>query len=106
MNEAYDDIEALLRRQFEGPVADEGFSERVMQQLPSRRRLPSWPLWLGVLSGVAACWLCLVSVPLLHAGWQEWRAGELSTAVIGMWLTSVGLSVLALVWGLAESTDR
>lgn len=107
MNESHDDtIEALLRRQFEGPVADDGFSERVMQHLPSRRRRISWPLWLGVLMGAAACWPCLASVPLLHIGWRDWLAGELSTSVISMWLAMAAMSLLALGWGLIESGNR
>jgi hypothetical protein len=107
MNEAHDDtIDALLRRQFEGPVIDGGFSERVMQQLPPRRRRVAWPLWLGVLLGAAACWMCLVHVPLLHLGWRDWLAGELSTSVIGMWLAMAILSLLAMGWSLAESSNR
>ncbi|MEW9570419.1 hypothetical protein ABQJ54_01500 [Rhodanobacter sp. Si-c] len=107
MNESHDDtIEALLRQQFEGPVADDGFSERLMQQLPPRRCRTAWPMWLGVLIGVAACWICLANVPLLDAGWRDWLAGELSMPVISMWLTMAFMSLLALGWGLADSRDR
>jgi len=106
MNDSHDSIEALLRRQFEGPVADDGFSERVMQRLPPRPRHVSWPLWLGVLVGAAACGICLARVPLLHAGWRDWLAGELSPSAIGMALAMALMSVLALGWGLAESRDR
>jgi hypothetical protein len=106
MNESHDDsIETLLRKQFDGPIADDGFSERVMRQLPSRRRT-SWPLWLGALMGTAACWICLAHVPLLHVGWQDWLAGDLSTPVIGMWLAMAAMSLLALGWGLMESRGR
>ncbi|GAB3782487.1 DUF5056 domain-containing protein [Dyella agri] len=107
MSEPHDEeIEALLRRQFEGAVADDGFSERVMQRLPPRRRRHGWPLWLGVLAGAAACWLCLAGAPLLHAGWRAWLHGEWSPSVIGAWLAMVCLAWLALGWGLAESRDR
>ena len=107
MNESHDDtIDALLRRQFEGPVADEGFSERIMQRLPSRRRRATWPLWAGVIMGMAACWICMDSVPLLHAGWQDWLAGEPSKSAIWLWLIMAVMSLLALVWGLLENADR
>ncbi|GLQ87758.1 DUF5056 domain-containing protein [Dyella flagellata] len=107
MNPSHDDsIEALLRRQFEGPVADNGFSDQVMQRLPTRRRRATWPLWVGVLTGAAACWICMASVPLLHAGWRDWRAGEPSMAAIGMWVAMLAMSLLALVWSLAESRER
>jgi hypothetical protein len=107
MNPSHDDeIEALLRRQFEGPVADDGFSERVMQHVPPRRRRATWPLWIGVLTGAAACWVCMDNVPLLHAGWRDWLAGEPSTSAIGMWVAMVAMALLALVWSLAESSRR
>ncbi|HEY4147237.1 DUF5056 domain-containing protein [Pinirhizobacter sp.] len=107
MNAPHEDaIDALLRRQFEGPVADDGFSDRVMQQLPLRRRRVVWPLWLGVLMGAVACWICLASVPLLHIGWRDWLAGELSTSAIGMWLAMAVVSLLAMGWGLMESRSR
>lgn len=106
MSELHDDgIEALLRQQFEGPVADDGFSGRVMRQLPPRRRA-GWPLWLGMLAGAATCWLCLAGAPLLHAGWRDWLHGDWSLPVAGTWLAMVGLSWLALGWGLVESRDR
>jgi len=107
MSEPHDDgIEALLRQQFEGSVADDGFSGRVMRQLPPRRRRAGWPLWLGMVAGAAACWPCLAGAPLLQAGWRDWLRGELSLPVAGMWLAVIGLSWLALGWGLAESRGR
>lgn len=107
MNEPHDDmIEALLRRQFDGPVADDGFSERVMQQLPLRRRRIARLPWLGALMGATTCWICLASVPMLHIGWRDWLAGELSTSAIGMWLAMAVVSSLAMGWGLVENRDR
>jgi hypothetical protein len=107
MNEPHDDpIEALLRQQFDGPVADDGFSAHVMQHLPPRRRRTTWPLWVGLLTGAAAWWICIDSVPLLHNGWHDWWAGEPSMAAIGMWVVMAAMSLLALMWSLAESSDR
>ena len=106
MNDTDDEkLDALLRRQFEGPVPDEGFSERVMQRVTPRRRM-AWPLWSGVLLGAAACASSLVDVPLLHAGWRDWQAGALSAPLIGAWLAMLALAWLALGWGLTESADR
>jgi hypothetical protein len=107
MNASHDDtLEALLRREFDGPVADDGFSERVMQHLPPHRRRIAWPLWMGVLLGAAACWLYVGSVPLLHMGWRDWLAGDASIAAIGMWVMMASMSLLAFVWGLMESSSR
>jgi hypothetical protein len=107
MNESHDDtIEALLRHQFDGPVADDGFSDHVMQHLPARRRGARWPLWMGMLIGTAACWICIDSVPLLHTGWRDWLVGEPSMSAIGMWVMMAAMLLLALVWSLAESSHR
>jgi hypothetical protein len=107
MNEPNDEeIEALLHRQFEGPVADNGFSERVIRHLPPRRRRAAWPLHLGGLLGAVACWVSLTSVPMLRIGWRDSLAGHLSVAAIGMWLAVAILAFLALGWSVAESGKR
>ena len=101
-----DAIEALLRKQFDGPVSDEGFSERVMQRLPPRRHRMAWPLWAGVVAGAGACWLTLLSSPLLHDGWRNWMRGELSASAIALLLAIAGMSLLASWWSVAEADDR
>jgi hypothetical protein len=101
-----DTIDALLRQQFEGPVADDGFSEKVMQHLPPRRPRKVWPMWLGVWLGAAACWICLINVPLLHVGWRDWLAEEPSTSAIGMLLAIAAMTLLTMGWGLLESRNR
>ena len=35
------DLDTLLRREFEGPVADDGFSDRVLRQLQKKLAFPS-----------------------------------------------------------------
>jgi hypothetical protein len=103
MNEPLDDeIDVLLRRQFTGPIADEGFSARIMHSLPPRRRRIAWPIWLGIMMGVVVCWLSVGDSPLLQTGWSDWSSGVLSMQTIGMWLVMSALSLLALGWGLAE----
>jgi hypothetical protein len=107
MNHTDDDaIEALLRKQFEGHVPDDGFSARVMQRLPSHRRRTTWPLWAGLLVGAGMCALSLLSSPLLHAGWRDWMASELSVPAIVLLSTVAGLSLLTLLWVLMEAEDH
>ncbi|HXS74424.1 MAG TPA: hypothetical protein VN725_10345 [Rhodanobacteraceae bacterium] len=107
MNQSQDEaIEALLREQFEGPVFDDGFSDRVVQQLPPRRHRAVWPLWAGVLAGAGASWLGLLSAPLLHAGWQEWISGKPSASAIILVSAIAGMSLLACWWTTMEAEDH
>ena len=107
MNHSDDnEIEALLRKQLEGPTPDNGFSDRVMQRLPPRRRRVAWPLLAGILVGIAACWLSLLSTSLLHVGWQDWISGELSTPAIVLMSAIAGMSLLACWWTTMETEDH
>jgi hypothetical protein len=100
------EIEALLRMQFDGSVADEGFSDRVIQQLPLRRRRTAWPLLAGILVGIGACWLSLLSTSLLHVGWQDWISGELSASAMTVMAVVAGMSLLASLWTTMEAEDH
>jgi hypothetical protein len=104
MNDPHDSsIDALLRQHFEGPVADDGFCDRVMRQLPARRRARRWQLPVGILAGLGACLWSLSSTPLIRAGWQDWMRGSLSSAAVMMLLAFMGMSLLASWWALTES---
>jgi hypothetical protein len=100
------EIETLLRKQFDGAVPDDGFSDCVMQQLPPRRRRAAWPLLAGILVGIAACWLSLLSMSLLYVGWQNWISGELSASAITLMSVISGMSLLALWWATMEAEDQ
>lgn len=103
MNESPDSsLDALLRQQFEGPVADDGFCDRVMQQLPPRRRAHRWQQLVGIFAGLGACLWSLSSTPLLRAGMQDWGHGSLSSAAMMLLLTLMGMSLLASWWALTE----
>jgi hypothetical protein len=107
MNHSDDhEIEALLRRQFDGAVPDDGFSDCVMKQLPTRRRRAAWPLLASILAGIAACWMSLLSTSLLHVGWQNWISGELTASAITLMLVIAGMSLLALWWATMEAVDQ
>lgn len=100
------DIDALLREAFDGSVPDDGFTDRLMARVPECRRSKTWPLIVGVVAGVACCWLNLGSVPVLRFAWREWLSGQWSMPVITLLAVAMGMSLLALVWMLGEAEDR
>lgn len=100
------EIEALLRKQFDGSAPDDGFSARVMQQLPQRRRRAAWPLPAGILAGIAASWFSLLPTSMLHVGWQNWISGELSATAITLMAVTAGMSLLACWWITMEAEDH
>ena len=97
-----DDIDALLREQFEGPVADDGFADRVLRQPRPSRRRAAWPVAAGIVAGMVACGFSLSSTALLRAGWQDWTVGELSTPAIVLMAVAAGMSLLACWWTTME----
>ena len=101
-----DDIDTLLRQSFDGPTLDAGFCDRVMQQLPPRRRPSAWPLAAGVLVGAVLCSLSLFNSPLWRAAWHGWLIGEWSNSTVIMLSMMAGMSLLALGWTLAEADDH
>lgn len=99
-------IDALLREQFEGPVADHGFCESVMDRLPARRRWDQWPMVTGIFAGVAACWFSLWSAPIAFDGWHDWLSRAPSAATLALFIVMTSMAVLALVWTIAEADDQ
>lgn len=106
MNDGFDDdIAALLRDGFGGPVPDEGFCDRVMQQLPATRRNRAWPTLVGIAGGVAASAISLMSAPVMASAWDDWLAVPSVQSVLVVMAAGLGLSTLALAWALAEVQD-
>lgn len=102
MNTRDQDLDTLLRQSFDGPLADGGFSARVMQRVQPRRRGSAWLLPMSVLAGILLCCLSLADSPLWRTALQGWLAGEwtrstaLAVALIAL------MALMALGWTLAE----
>ncbi|QWT21097.1 hypothetical protein KPL74_03565 [Bacillus sp. NP157] len=107
MNHPDDSIDALLRQAFDGPVADDGFVDRLMPRIPTRKpRRAAWPLLAGVAGGGVACFLSLQQVPLWRGAWHDLMAGRLSAGVVVVAGCMVVMAVLAMTWSLFELEDR
>lgn len=107
MTDTMDDaIDVLLREQFEGPVADDGFCASVMERLPARRRRNKWPMMAGTVAGVATCGISLSSAPIAYNGWQDWLSGAPSAATMALFIAMMSMAILALAWTVAEADDR
>lgn len=96
-------MDVLLRRHFEGPIADDGFCDRVMRRLPARRRPRRWQLPVAVVVGLGACAWSLSSAPVVRVGWRDWMHGDFSPAAAIMLLALMGVSLLASWWAVTES---
>jgi hypothetical protein len=90
MSEQDDRIEALLRTRRIQPTPDEGFSARVMGQLPSRgRRDHRWIV--PVLSGIGALLAALI-LP------REQLSSAIADLAQPQVFSALALTVTALVW--------
>ena len=77
MNDPIDhELDACLRREFEGPVADDGFAAQVMRLLPPRPRRRPWPLPAAAIVGGLLTWLTLAPSPLVELAAREWLAED------------------------------
>jgi uncharacterized membrane protein (DUF485 family) len=102
-NLAEEQLEELLRREFAGAVADDGFSARVMRALPRRTRQIAWLLPAVALSGGLLAWLALLPSPLLQGAAREWLAGEAGANLVVLWTVLFGVGLLSCAWAIDES---
>jgi hypothetical protein len=103
MNETLDhELDERLRRGFDAAVDDDGFTSRVMQALPPRRRRPAWPLPAAAAVGGLLAWLSLASSGLLELAAREWLAAEPGAPLAFLMALVVGTGLLACAWALEE----
>lgn len=95
-------LDALLRRQFTGPVPDEGFSARVMRALPPRRAPRPWLLPTAAVAGCGLAWLALAPSPAWRLAAQEWAAGDPGAASLGVAVLMGVLALAGCAWSLDE----
>lgn len=104
MNDLTDEhLDALLRRDFSGPVEDAGFSAAVMRTLPPRARSRPWLVPGAALAGALLAWLSLLPSPIWQRLADEWLAGGLGTASTAVCALLLGMGLLGCGWALQEA---
>jgi hypothetical protein len=107
MNDKIDDaIERLLREAAPDPVADEGFCADLIERLPPHRPRAKWPLAVGIVAGMLACWFSVGSAQVSLAGWHDLLSGDLTSSALVLLISATGLSLLTLAWTLAEAHEQ
>ncbi|GGA84726.1 hypothetical protein GCM10011521_23930 [Arenimonas soli] len=95
-------LDDLLRRNFPGAVADDGFSARVMRRLPPRRGPRPWLLPGAAVTGSLVAWLALMSSPVWQQVAQEWLADDFGAASAGIGVLLLGVTLVSCAWALEE----
>lgn len=96
------DLDAWLRRAFEGPVPDDGFAARVARSLPPRQRRRPWAVPAGALVGVALTAWALASTPWAAQVAREWAAADPGAASAALLALLAAMAWLGCAWALEE----
>jgi hypothetical protein len=96
------ELDELLRRAFDGAVADDGFSTSVMRALPPRIAPAAGLLPAAALVGGVLTWLTLGPSPLLQDAAQQWLEGQAGTSLILLCAVALTMGVLACAWAAEE----
>jgi hypothetical protein len=94
MTSESDELERLLRERRVDPLADEGFTDKVLARLPARRaRTARWATPVFTMIGVALAAPTLIDAPVVATLAALSRPPALYVVVIGatalVWATSV-----------------
>lgn len=96
-------LDALLRREFDGPVEDAGFTDALMLKLPARGRPRPWLLPGAALAGALLAWLSLLPAPIWQQLVDEWLAGGFGAASAAVCAVLLGIGLLGCGWALEEA---
>ena len=96
-------LDDLLRRQFPGAVADDGFTARVMRALPPRRQPRSCLVPGAAVAGSLLAWLALMPSPVWQQAAREWLAGDPGAATAGIAVLLLAMTLAGCAWSLEEN---
>jgi hypothetical protein len=95
-------LDDLLRRQFPGAVAEDGFTSRVMRALPPRRAPRPWLVPGAAVAGSLLAWLALMPSPVWQQAAREWLQGDFGAATAGIGVLLVVVTLVSCAWSLEE----
>jgi hypothetical protein len=95
-------LDDLLRRQFPGAVAEDGFTSRVMRALPPRRAPRPWLVPGAAVAGSVLAWLALMPSPVWQQAAREWLQGDLGAATAGIGVLLMVVTLVSCAWSLEE----
>jgi hypothetical protein len=103
VNETQDhELDERLRREFEGPIPDDGFATRVMRFLPPRPRKRALPLPAAATVGSLLAWLALAPSPLVELAAGEWLAADFGPGSAMLLALMSATVLLGCAWALEE----
>lgn len=95
-------LDGLLRRQFPGAVAEDGFTSRVMRVLPPRRAPRPWLVPGAAVAGSLLAWLALMPSPVWQQAAREWLQGDPGAATAGIGVLLMVVTLVSCAWSLEE----
>ncbi|GGX21090.1 hypothetical protein [Undibacterium macrobrachii] len=96
-------IEALLSDAYDGPVADDGFSVRVMQKIPAQRKTHHSYSLIAFAAGLFALMWQVLSSSLFEKAWHDLAQAQFSVTVMVLFAVFFGASLLVSAWALTEA---
>lgn len=96
-------IDALLRDVFDGPVADDGFSVRVMQKIPTQRKTHHSYSLIAFAVGLFALMWQVLSSSVFEKAWHDLAQAQFSITVMVLFAVFFGASLLISAWVLTEA---
>lgn len=96
-------IDELLRREFNAALPDDGFSNRVLSALPSRPRSRRWIAPAALLAGAISTLASLWPAPLWQLASNEWARGSPGTMMALTLALGLAAGLMACTWALVET---
>lgn len=96
-------IDALLREVYDEPVADDGFSVRLMQKIPTQRRTQHRYTLIAFVIGLLALMWQVLSSSWFETARRDLAQAQFSVTLMVLFAVFFGASLLVSAWVLTEA---